>query len=151
MCGLISHTVVYIVYHPKENMILSISWHVFLYPHYIVFSSFVQSKMILEEITIAGKKQKERARKRERDREYPTFCLCNLVSHNVGAWGIMQVLVVLWKIGYLHSTYKAHRWMRLSCGAPDPWQCGKPGRLKAGSPSGGGQASFSRAVRALDW
>ncbi len=156
VCGLISHTVVHIVspppHRPKENMILYISWHVFLYPHYIVFSSFVQSKMILEEITMAGKKQKsERGRRREREREYPTFCLYNLVSHNVGAWGIMQVLVVLWKIGYLHSTYKAHRWMRLSCGAPEPWQCGEPGRLKAWSPSGGGQASFSRAVRALDW
>lgn len=43
--------------------------------------------MILEEITMAGKKQKERASEEEgeREREYPTFCLCNLVSHNVGA------------------------------------------------------------------
>lgn len=87
--------------------------------------------------------QKEHARKREREREYPTFCLCNLVSHNVGAWGIMQVLVVLWKIGYLHSTDKAHGWIRLSCVVPEPWQRVEPGHLKAGSPSGGGEAFFS--------
>lgn len=108
-------------------MILCISWHIVLYPHYIVFSSFVHSKMILGRNDNGRRKSKRGwAREREREREYPTFCLCNLVSHDVGAWGIMQVLVVLWKIGYLHSTYKAHRWMRLSCGAPEPWQCGEP-------------------------